>query len=187
MELLTHIVSSMTERSSLVYFTPTPILSDPILATLLQQLHVVLTDNSSLLERESWLLHTYSYLLSRYAEHPTMIRHIDKEPRAVQVAREYLEAHVAHNVSLSQLAQIAGLSPFHLVRVFHQAMGLPPHAYLNHIRLERAKQLLLAGSSVVTVAYEVGFADQSHLTKRFKQIYGVTPGHVLHNRKNIQD
>jgi AraC-like DNA-binding protein len=89
-----------------------------------------------LLERESWLLHTYSYLLTRYGEHPFKVRPVGKEPLAVKVTREYLEAHFAHNVSLSQLACATGLSPFHLVRVFHQAMGLPPHAYLNQVRLE---------------------------------------------------
>lgn len=71
-----------------------------------------------------------------------MVRPEGRESRSVQIARAYLEAHFASNVSLAQLAQITNLSPFHLVRVFHQAMGLPPHAYLNHIRLGRARRLL---------------------------------------------
>lgn len=186
-ELLTQIALTVTERSWNIYFSPTPILYDPELAHLLRRFHAVLVEDSPLLERESWLLHTYSYLLTRYAEHPLVVRPVGNEPQAVQVAREYLDAHFAQNISLAQLADVTGLSPFYLVRAFRQAIGLPPHAYLNQIRLEHAKQLLLAGYPIATVAYETGFVDQSHLTKRFKRIYGVTPGHVFQNRKNIQD
>ncbi len=186
-EMVADIVSALVEHTSQVYFSSTPILFDSTLATRLQRLHALLKDNSSLLERESQLLYLYSYLFTHYAEHPIALRRIGNEPRAVRIAREYLEEHFVDNISLSQLAEAANLSPFHLARVFHQVMGLPPHAYLNHIRLERAKQLLLAGQSDATVAYETGFADQSHLTRRFKQVYGVTPGHVLQHRKNIQD
>jgi AraC-like DNA-binding protein len=186
-ELLAQLARTISERPWSAYFSPTPILSDPELAHLLRRLHTVLAEDSPLLERESWLLHTYSYLLIRYAESPPVVRTLGREPRAVQVAREYLEAHFAQNISLALLAQVTGLSPFHFVRTFRQVMGLPPHAYLNQIRLEHAKQLLLAGSPIATVAYETGFADQSHLTKRFKRVYGVTPGHVFQNRKNVQD
>lgn len=185
-ELLADVVGAMTEHSSQVYFSPVPILSDAMLATLLLRLHAALAESSSVLERESWLLQTYSYLYTRYAERPVVLRRVGREPWAVQVTRKYLDTHFEHNVSLAQLAQITGLSPFYLVRVFHQEIGLPPHAYLNQVRLEHAKQLLLAGSSVATAAYKTGFADQSHLTKRFKQIYGVTPGHVFRERKNVQ-
>lgn len=186
-DLLAHVIESITERSSQVYFAPTPVLSDPTLATLLQRLHIALAENSSLLERESRLLHTYSYLFTHYAEHSVVVRPVGKETRAVQIARDYLEAHFTDNTSLSQLARISGFSPYHLVRVFHQELGLPPHAYLNHVRLEHAKQRLLAGSPIATVAYEMGFTDQSHLTRRFKQVYGVTPGHIFQRSKNVQD
>lgn len=186
-ELVAHLAHTLTERSWQVYFSPTPVVFDPTLADLLRHLHTALAENSPLLERESWLLHTYSYLLTHHAEHPLTVRPAGREPRAVQLAREYLEAHFAQNISLTQLASITNLSPFHLVRAFRQVVGLPPHAYLDQLRLAHAKQLLLAGNPIATVAYETGFTDQSHLTKRFKRIYGVTPGHVLQNRKNVQD
>jgi len=186
-ELVPQLASTVAERSWPTYFSSTPVLFDPTLAGLLRRLHTALVDDCSLLERESWLLNTYSFLLTRYAEQPLVARPVRKEPQAVQVAREYLEAHFARNISLAQLVQVTGLSPFHLTRTFHQLTGLPPHAYLNQIRLEHAKQLLLAGYPIATVAYEAGFADQSHFTKRFKRVYGVTPGHVFQNRKNRQD
>lgn len=189
MDLLVHMTDAITENARNVYFVSTPILSDPVLAHLMQRFHVALTEENSLLERETLLLYAYSHLLTHYAERPFTMRPAGKEPLAVNIVREYLKAHFAddHNTSLTQLAQVTGLSPFYLTRVFRQAMGLPPHAYLNQIRLERAKQLLFAGRPVAAVAYETGFTDQSHLTRRFKQVYGVTPGHVLSQRKNVQD
>jgi AraC-like DNA-binding protein len=186
-DLLAHVADEITERAGDVYFCSTPIIYDPTLAELLRRLHVALAEDSPLLERETWLLHTYAYLLTRHAERLQRVRPTGKEPQAVMVAREYLEAHLADNVSLTQLAQVTGLSPFYLVRVFHRTVGLPPHAYLNQVRLQQAKELLLRGRPIASVAYEVGFTDQSHLTRRFKQIYGVTPGHILLKGKNVQD
>ncbi|MBI1877856.1 MAG: helix-turn-helix transcriptional regulator, partial [Chloroflexi bacterium] len=82
---------------------------------------------------------------------------------------------------------ISNLSPFHLLRAFRAELGLPPHAYLTQIRIERAKALLAQGWPVAQVAFETGFADQSHLTKRFKGIVGVAPGQYLLHSKKVQD
>ncbi|RAQ93991.1 AraC family transcriptional regulator [Thermogemmatispora tikiterensis] len=186
-ELVAELAATIAGRSWRAYFSPTPILFDQTLADLLRRLQTALAENRPLLERESWLLHTYAYLLTRHAERPLTIPPLRTEPRAIRVAREYLEAHFPQNISLTHLAGVTGLSPFHLARTFHQVMGLPPHAYLNQLRLEHAKRLLLAGHPIATVAYTVGFADQSHLTRQFKRVYGVTPGQVLPHRKNRQD
>ncbi len=98
-DLLASITDSMTERTSQVYFSSSPVLTDPTLATLLRRLHSVLEENCSLLERESELLNTYSYLFTHYAEHSLALRSIGKESHAVQIAREYLEANFASNVN----------------------------------------------------------------------------------------
>jgi AraC-like DNA-binding protein len=65
---------------------------------------------------------------------------------------------------------------FHLIRLFQKHIGLTPYAYLTQVRIEKSRRLLRRGESVVQVALEVGFADQAHFTKRFKQITGTTPG-----------
>jgi AraC-like DNA-binding protein len=105
----------------------------------------------------------------------------------VQQVRAYLEAHYAANVSLEQLAALTNFSSFHLVRVFRTAIGLPPHAYLTQVRLRHAKRLLAAGLPIAQVAAEIGFTDQSHLARHFKQLAGVTPGQYAQGRKNVQD
>lgn len=79
------------------------------------------------------------------------------------------------NISLTELAELTDLSKFHICRVFREVFGLPPHAYLNLIRIRQAKRLLAQGVSPAQVAVDVGFFDQTHLTKRFKAVLGVTP------------
>lgn len=95
---------------------------------------------------------------------------------AVARARELLESQLADPPSLEALAAAVNLSPFHFARVFRQATGLPPHAWLKQRRLARAREMLKHGLAASQVAFDLGFADQSHLSRQFKQAYGVTPG-----------
>jgi AraC-like DNA-binding protein len=134
---------------------------------------------SSPLERESLLAAAMGLLAARHAAPPVPPRAPGAEPAAVRLAREYLEEHAAGNVTLRELAAVAGLSPFHLCRVFRAAAGMPPHAYLTQARVRRARSLLRAGMPISEVATATGFADQAHLTRQFKRLVGVTPGRYL--------
>lgn len=91
----------------------------------------------------------------------------------VSRAREYLHAHALERVSLEELARVAGIGRYHLVRSFRRKHGLAPHAYQSALRCSRARLLLRAG--VAPAAIDVGFYDQSHLTRHFVRAYGVTP------------
>ena len=93
----------------------------------------------------------------------------------IRRARTYLQEHFNKPVSLDELSACAGLSPYHLIRSFTRHFGLPPHAYQNHIRVERARTLMIAGAPLAQVASSVGFADQSHFTRHFRRIMNVTP------------
>ena len=68
------------------------------------------------------------------------------------------------------------MSRFQLTRQFERAYGMPLHAYHVHLRLVEAKQRLRSGALIATVAADLGFADQSHLHRRFKGAFGMTPG-----------
>lgn len=92
---------------------------------------------------------------------------------AVLKAREYLHAHALEPVSLDELARVAGIGRYHLVRSFRRRYGVAPHAYQSALRCSRARRLLRAG--VPPAAIDVGFFDQSHLTRHFVRAYGVTP------------
>ncbi len=95
--------------------------------------------------------------------------------RAVAAARDYLEFHLADRVLLAELAEATGTSLFWLSRVFTDEVGMPPHAYQNSRRVDRAKRLLADGSPPTRVAGEVGFCDQAHFTRVFKRYTGTTP------------
>jgi AraC family transcriptional regulator len=99
-------------------------------------------------------------------------------------AIELMDANVDSNLSVEFLAAEAGLSPAHFARAFRETFGLPPHRYLVHLRLERARRMLDAENAVLAdVAQRAGFADQAHFTRFFKREYGVTPGIVLRSRR----
>ncbi len=82
------------------------------------------------------------------------------------------------------------MSPFALVRAFRAETGLPPHAYVNHLRVRLARRLLDGGVAPADVAAAAGFADQAHLTRHFKRVVGVPPRAYQRDRdggKNVQD
>ena len=82
-----------------------------------------------------------------------------------------------------ELATLVHLSPFYFARAFQKEVGLPPHAYLENVRVKRARDLLLRGVAITDVSAAVGYADQSHLTNRFKRILGMTPGQVARSER----
>ncbi|HWQ38542.1 MAG TPA: AraC family transcriptional regulator [Burkholderiales bacterium] len=102
-------------------------------------------------------------------------------PRAVTLATQFIHENYARDISLTDIAAAAHLSPFHLARLFKKATGRTTHQYLVEIRVNSARALLTAGAgarSLADVAAAVGFADQSHLTRHFKRVLGMTPGQI---------
>ena len=98
-------------------------------------------------------------------------------PERLQRVRDYVEAHLDDDLSLTVLADIACLSPYHFSRSFKEATEVGPHRYVMQRRLARAKILLRrTNQPLAGVAQEAGFADQSHLTQMFRREMGVTPG-----------
>jgi AraC family transcriptional regulator len=89
---------------------------------------------------------------------------------------DYVEEHLAENVPLATLADVAKLSPFHFARAFKESFGMPPHRYLTSRRVARAKTLLAdPATSVTQVGVAVGFGDTSAFTTAFRRHTGVTP------------
>jgi AraC-like DNA-binding protein len=97
-------------------------------------------------------------------------------PAAVRSVCELLHERLAEPPTLAELAAVTGLSQFALLRAFRAETGLPPHAYLNQLRVRRARSLLDDGLPPTEVAALTGFADQAHLTRHFKRVVGVPPG-----------
>lgn len=95
--------------------------------------------------------------------------------KAVQRAQEYLHDNCTRNITLAELVDECGISGRHLHHAFSRRFGLPPHAYLLNIRIGWAKALLLQGTPISQIGHEMGYADQSHFTRCFHRLVGVTP------------
>ena len=121
------------------------------------------------------LMRALAALIRRHAADRPSPGSAGDEREGLRRVRDYIHDHLADSPTLAELARVAGLSRYHFLRVFRARFGLTPHAYLTQARITRARELLAAGEPIGSVAFAVGFADQSHLTNRFKQWVGVTP------------
>ncbi|SFU28269.1 AraC-type DNA-binding protein [Polaromonas sp. YR568] len=127
-------------------------------------------------------------LLQRYGERRE--RHSGgDETRSTGMARmvrirDYLRSHFDQDITVDTLAREAGLSRVHLTRAFARQFGVPPHIYLNAVRIERAQTGMLAGRGLAEVAAACGFADQSHFSRRFKGSVGLAPGAWLRQMRS---
>jgi len=153
-----------------------PLVRDTTLATRLAQVFASLAESNSLLQNESLLLSVVARLVTDHLVPGHSLRDAGREHVAVRRVKDWLEAHPEQNVSVHSLADVAGLSPYYLVRVFHKHVGMPPHQYQRNVRIHRARRLLRSGAAISEVAYRTGFCDQSHLNRCFKTTLGVTPG-----------
>jgi AraC-like DNA-binding protein len=91
-------------------------------------------------------------------------------------ARDYLGAHFARPVFLAEAAQQAHLSPFYFNRLFTQAFNETPHEFITRMRIQQAKNLLLAGNhSVTEICFEVGYESLGSFSTRFRSLTGLSP------------
>jgi AraC family transcriptional regulator len=100
------------------------------------------------------------------------------QPRAVAQALQFIHQNYARELTLSGIAAAVNLSPFHLARLFKRTLGVSPYQHVLQVRVTSARSLLAVGTggrSLAEIAAAVGFADQSHLTRHFKRITGLTP------------
>ena len=162
-------------------FFPHTILQDQQLSRLTFSLHALLEQPSGKLEREVSLYELLAYLIAQHASPLPRIQPVSREHRAVAWVQDYFHAHLGENVSLDQLADLVDLNPSYLLRTFRAQIGLPPHAYQIQLRVQQARKLLREGMSLPQVALEMGFADQSHFTRHFRHLVGVTPGQYAHS------
>lgn len=94
----------------------------------------------------------------------------------IERAITHLSAHYVERIHLDDLAAVARISKFHLVRLFGEALGITPHRYQMLLRVSHAQAMLRGGDRIGEVARRVGFCDQSHFNRYFRFLVGVTPG-----------
>jgi AraC-like DNA-binding protein len=184
MPTLHNAISQITGREYHPAFFGQTVIDDLSTAQQLRRLHITLEQSNSSLERESRWIMTLARLITRHIDDPVRLHPVGSEKEPIARAKNYIEGNYTDNISLDELAQVACLSPYHFLRVFRDTVGLPPHAYLTQVRVMRAKQLLDSKLPIAQIATGTGFTDQSHLTRRFKQMLGITPGQY---RNSVQD
>ncbi|MDB5482968.1 MAG: AraC family transcriptional regulator [Caulobacteraceae bacterium] len=97
-------------------------------------------------------------------------------PRTMRRVEDYIEENLGNPVPIVDLAELCRLSVRHFTLAFTQSFGQPPHGYIVRRRIERANQLMVRTEEPLSqIALDCGLADQSHLTKWFRRLLGVTP------------
>jgi AraC-like DNA-binding protein len=155
---------------------PPRTLDDADLAQRLLHAHRLLESGSAPLQAESALLEAFSLLLARHAGVKPAAAIPPADLARVKTMRERMAADLCEPVTLRTLALTVGLSPFHAARLFTRHTGMPPHAWRNQLRLNRAAGMLRRQIPVAEAAAACGYADQSHFTRHFKRAHGVAPG-----------
>ena len=171
--------------SSTIHFTQS-VIADPEVARTLKDLHRTLFDEPDQLAREVRLIDALVPLVQRFSTSIIKPQLVGNEPRIERV-RDLIHEYFSHQLTTSMLAEAAALSRVRLNQLFSAAYGLPLHAYLNAVRMNAAKGLLRSGLGAAQVAASVGLADQSHLIRRFKGTFGITPSqYTAAHLSNIQ-
>ena len=101
-------------------------------------------------------------------------KHNDSD--AVQRVKAMIEGGYRETLPLDELATEAGMSRYHLLRAFRHRVGMTPHAWQIDLRIQQSRRLLNQGLPLAEVALQLGFADQSHFQRAFKQRVAATPG-----------
>lgn len=158
-----------------VAFARTPRLVDPRLAAAFVRLHRALEQPASALEVEGRLVAWLRALLAPRSPRAALSAARAHADPALKRAVERLSDEAASNLTLSELAQAAGVDRHRLTRLFRAAHGLPPHRFQLARRLEKARAMIERGGGVAAAAAGAGFFDQSHLTRHFRRAFGLTP------------
>lgn len=137
------------------------------------QLFGLLERNASALQIETELI---ELLLPQFQAQVAPVAMSGPQPEILRV-RELIMDNLEQSLSLETLCQTAQLNRYQLIRRFKQHYGQPPHAYQNDQRIKHAKQLLRSGKlPLASIAQRLGFADQAHFQRHFKQRLALTPG-----------
>ena len=159
---------------------PDPVAGEEPLARRFLTLHRAMQCPASALERQAALLSFLADLAASSPQARPRACHLARQDPAVRTAVAYLHDDITRNVSLDELAAVAGTGKYELVRRFKAVMSVPPHTYQVALRVNLARRLLERGEQATQVAGLAGFTDQSHLNRHFRRRLGITPARYAH-------
>lgn len=169
--LISSIMMDISEGKTTQAEFSLPVIRDARISQTVQQLFATMTasPDAHMPAEEQMIM-----LFARVMQPATMLS--QAVPQAIHHARNRIDDDPTAILSLQDLALQGGMSRFQLLRAFARLTGMTPHAYILQRRLHHARRLIAAGTPLVQVAIDSGFADQSHLTRLFVRNFGMSPG-----------
>jgi AraC family transcriptional regulator len=167
------------QRCDLSQLPPMVEFEDNMLRTTMLQFQAILNDAS--LDRPGYpetlaILLAFELARARDQLQAPVPAHSGLTQRQVRTIIDYLESHLSDKTTIAELSALLDLSRFHFIRAFKKAVGMPPHQFIMHRRVERARELLADHDlSVMEIAERTGFNGGAQLTRAFRQIVGTTP------------
>ena len=159
-----------------------PALADTLLRRRVHQLHRVLERPGEELEAESRLALVADRLGGHLSGRDGV--HVPLRPSApARRLRDLLDSHFCEKFTLQEISESLHVNPAHLVRAFRQEFGITPHQYVIGRRVDLARKLLLQGMPPGAVAVTVGFYDQAHLGRHFRNLLGTSPMRFAHSNR----
>ncbi len=156
------------------YFTRN-IYGDPDLISTFLRMHAALEEGRDVFGERELLVDGFGELFRRHGSGRVHIEEGQRDRAVFHRVQERMRAEHARELRLEDLAADAGLTPFQLIGLFKRCIGMTPHAYLIQVRLGMACRQLRHSQAIADVATNVGFYDQSALSRHFKRCYGITP------------
>lgn len=171
-DVMGRIVREITQREYQPVFTSNVVRNSEVV-TVLRELHGMIMAGSKEFDKEEIFYFLIEQLIAEYAQ-PVGEKQAPADGKMEQVC-DYIEEHYTETISLADLSVVSGLNKYTLLRNFTMERGITPYQYLSTIRVNHGKRLLEQGRSPMETALEVGFSDQSHFTRFFKNFIGITP------------
>lgn len=140
----------------------------------LRELHVKITQEDHEFKKEELFYYLLEELIQTYSD-LAIVPQASETSHEIKTVCAYLEENYTKTIKLNDLSALTGWSKYHLLRSFTKQLGISPYSYLETIRVNHAKKMLEQGNKPIEVALLTGFSDQSHLTKYFKSLVGLTP------------
>lgn len=165
-------VKDITGRDYLPKFTTTVAYRSEVLSPL-RELHGLIMEQRTDFEKEEIFFFLIEQLIAEYTEPAP--ENLSTASEEIQKACTFMERNFAELITLDDLSNLSGLNKYTLLRNFTKQRGVTPYQYLETIRIGEAKKLLEKGADPLDAAMQTGFADQSHFTKFFKKLIGLTP------------
>lgn len=171
--------------------TPNPILRDEFSYKKLSNEEYIKTENmiSNLLKMDlikegEALLKDILTIATNNINTNNRINNINNYTVKMDTINNYINKFYLQNISLEELSDFSNLNKFYIVRQFKKMYGIPPHKYINSLKIDYSKILLKKNKSLAEIALELGFYDQSHFSKIFKEFSGISPMKYKKSIKN---